>query len=177
MNPSYANNDGEAPSHGESGDPSTANVSWEPRQGNGHELQHGVKREREEDENLQQHTGSAAALPLAAGGGVGGGGGAGSGGSETAAAAMADAPLLDPVLVEEEKAQVLDQARAVNGMIRINNMTWWTTDAEVQAMAAEFGPVVSLVRCLKSKQSNVKVVQRLNPSMLTALICMDRTLI
>ena len=108
----------------------------------------GIKRERQDDWESQEAAGGSNrsdALPSAGAttnqgeGAAAGGSGEGAGGP--VASVNGEEPL-DPALEEEEKAMVLEQARAVNGMVRINNMTWWTTDAEVQAMASEFGQVV-----------------------------------
>ena len=111
----------------------------------------GVKRERQDDWDSLGVAGgntSSDARPLdgvvdtnQGGGAAAGGSGEGAGGTTEVTPLDLGEPL-DPALQEEEKAVVLEQARAVNGMVRINNMTWWTTDAEVQAMASEFGQVV-----------------------------------
>ena len=139
----------EAPSlptgHSGGGDAGAANGVRElPRQqvggdvrelGRQQQQQQGVKRERSEDadarpQQQQQQVSQPPATAAAAPAGVDDGGD--------------PLALLDPVLLEEETAQVLDQAKAGNGMVRINNATWWTTDAEIQAMASEFGQVVRL---------------------------------
>ena len=44
---------------------------------------------------------------------------------------------------EEEVAQSVAEARQSNCTVCLANLTWWTTDAEVEAVCAEFGKVVS----------------------------------
>ena len=43
-----------------------------------------------------------------------------------------------------DAVELVRQARTNNGAVCVNNLTWWTTDAEVQAACSEFGHVVSL---------------------------------
>ncbi len=63
----------------------------------------------------------------------------------------------------EVAAAAVEQAKAGNGIVYLSNMSWWTTDAEVEAACSEFGPVVSEGRTLGFPLNN-RHISSLSPN-------------